>query len=441
MKENKNIFQICINLNDNIELLKKSRKKLLGLNPDYEYHYIDSEDKFNEIMATNFKSSEDLFEQKIYESFDSIKTALSYGEKNFLMADKKRKEEIQRICILVSRTDIFRYAMLYKFGGLYCDLSSFSEVDIEKELAKYDFVALKSEAEVLTSFLYAKKHNQVIKKVLENLIEACSYRTIPKSLNQMLATGPGLLTNSILSISGAKNPTEDINLNKYNGIVLSGLECNFFKFLAPWKMELHEPDPDNKNKKINEHWLLMKKENKKTIQEVYENFKGGCGSGDKGTFHSYIDVYGNLFSPFREEKVNILEIGICGGQSIKLWFNFFENANIFGVDIRETKHLNLENERTFLFHNDATKKEFFNDVKNKKFKVIIDDGSHLTEDQISSFSLLKGLLDEGGIYIIEDVFPDHIDPIQEKFNHCFEVLDLRHERPDAPDNVLMIYKK
>lgn len=179
----------------------------------------------------------------------------------------------------------------------------------------------------------------------------------------------------------------------------------------------------------------------KKLQDSYEKFKGPCGDGDKGTFHSYIDIYNNIFSNFHKQEFNLLEIGILNGKSVLLWNDYFEKANIFAVDINKKDHLNLENERTFIFHNDATKPDFLQKIKNKKFKIIIDDGSHLLADQISSFSLLRDFLEDGGIYIIEDVFESHIQPIQDKFQNCFKVLNLIHERPYCPDNILMIYEK
>lgn len=180
---------------------------------------------------------------------------------------------------------------------------------------------------------------------------------------------------------------------------------------------------------------------KKKLQTSYEKFQGPCGDGDKGTFHSYIDIYNDIFSQFYENEFNFLEIGILNGKSIRLWNDYFEKANIFAVDINNKDHLNLENSRTFIFHDDATKPNFLEKIKNKKFKVIIDDGSHQLKDQIASFSLLKDSVEDGGFYIIEDVFPSHIESIQNEFKNCFKVLNLIHERPHCPDNILMIYEK
>jgi hypothetical protein len=61
---------------------------------------------------------------------------------------------------------------------------------------------------------------------------------------------------------------------------------------------------------------------------------------DKNTCHSYINTYEHLFSSKKNENNNILEIGIGepkenkeNGGSIKLWYDYFLNANIYALDI------------------------------------------------------------------------------------------------------------
>ena len=89
----------------------------------------------------------------------------------------------------------------------------------------------------------------------------------------------------------------------------------------------------------------------KTLDEIYQNFNHHpetMGCGDKGTMHSYIEYYEQLLKPYRESFTDILEIGVApGALSLKMWEQYFTNANIYGVDIQEwddniTKHNNLK---------------------------------------------------------------------------------------------------
>ena len=55
---------------------------------------------------------------------------------------------------------------------------------------------------------------------------------------------------------------------------------------------------------------------------------------DKGhDDHKYTDLYNALFEPIRDRVLNGTEIGVALGQSLQVWHDFFENANVWGVDI------------------------------------------------------------------------------------------------------------
>ena len=67
-----------------------------------------------------------------------------------------------------------------------------------------------------------------------------------------------------------------------------------------------------------------------TFSEFYEapKFKS-----DKGTTHDYINgFYSDEFTPKRNDRLSILEIGVHRGPSIKLLKDWFINSNITGID-------------------------------------------------------------------------------------------------------------
>ena|SRR5271165_3778488 len=150
-----------------------------------------------------------------------------------------------------------------------------------------------------------------------------------------------------------------------------------------------------------------------TLAAIYERHKGvDCRSGcDKGTVHSYIETYSEIFSPFRTSAKRVLEIGLMSGNSLRMWEEYFERSQVFGVDLCDTPHNGMAdlrpliaegNHRVHLF--DATSKdqveEHFADLK---FDVIIDDASHYLPHQIAIYENLKSHVAPGGIYVIEDV--------------------------------------
>lgn len=139
---------------------------------------------------------------------------------------------------------------------------------------------------------------------------------------------------------------------------------------------------------------------------------------DKVNGHFYTTHYETHFSKFRDEKINLLEIGVGGydkpdkgGASLRMWKEYFKQGNIFGIDIYD-KHL-LEEERIKIFKGSQTDRAFLMSVIDETgpLDIIIDDGSHINSHVITSFNILFPILKNDGIYAIEDVqtsyWPDH----------------------------------
>lgn len=178
----------------------------------------------------------------------------------------------------------------------------------------------------------------------------------------------------------------------------------------------------------------------KTLSEIYEKYKYPEGHGDKGTAHTYIELYEKLLKPYKENST-VLEIGLCMGESLLMWEEFFINSKIIGIDIsdRDLKDLIDEGGHNIII-GDATKENIVDLLDGQTFDVLIDDGSHAFVDQLNTFSIFKNKMNKGGIYIIEDV--DHIDKIKNIFlmlHDNVEIIDNRHIK-GRHDDVLVVYK-
>jgi len=148
---------------------------------------------------------------------------------------------------------------------------------------------------------------------------------------------------------------------------------------------------------------------------------------DKDTLHSYLDTYENLFKNKRDSVSKVLEIGIARGGSLKLWRDYFKNAEIYGIDICD-RNLQDGDRITHLFNINASL--FNTDYFQDKIDIIVDDGSHSLNDQCTFIEKYHSLLKDDGIMIIEDVqdiehieifkniTPDYLKPY-------IEVYDLR----------------
>ena len=130
---------------------------------------------------------------------------------------------------------------------------------------------------------------------------------------------------------------------------------------------------------------------------------------DPETIH-YIKHYNNLFKPIKDDVLNLLEIGVKKGDSLKIWKDYFINSNIYGFDINDEHFKVLENIPRISVHlvdqTDIVGMNKFLDHNQllSKFDIIIDDGGHTQEQVQTSFRFLfeYGLKNKG-IYIIEDL--------------------------------------
>lgn len=134
---------------------------------------------------------------------------------------------------------------------------------------------------------------------------------------------------------------------------------------------------------------------------------------DKATVHRYTDYYEKLFKGWRSKPVKILEIGVAGGESIKMWAEFFYNneSRIYGVEI-ENRPLPEFDDRTQIFITDATSPNAVYDITNAtgKLDVVIDDGSHRSDHLKASLSLWWPHVKPGGCMIFEDLHAQYSYP-------------------------------
>jgi len=152
------------------------------------------------------------------------------------------------------------------------------------------------------------------------------------------------------------------------------------------------------------------------LTDIHTQFKT-----DKGTAHSYIEWYEDIFSERRLEKLNVLEIGVLFGGSLKMWEKYFENSRIYGIEDFSQKdgqwHYQYElvdsnsimkeinsYERITLFNFDCENVTFIEEnFKNLSFDIILDDANHKLDQQIKNFQNYYPYINDGGIYICEDV--------------------------------------
>ena len=184
-----------------------------------------------------------------------------------------------------------------------------------------------------------------------------------------------------------------------------------------------------------------------SLQEIVDNSRT-----DKNTTHSYLPLYQKLLVGRKEMAKNVLEVGIFMGGSIKLWNDYFPNANIYGVDVMPYANCweGIKNQQKIILHTstDAYSHQFFKTHfldKNIKCDFMLDDGPHTLESQKQFIRLYSQIMTDDGILIVEDVqswdwieilkreVPEHLKPY-------VKVYDLRGNKNRYDDIVFTIDK-
>ena len=139
-----------------------------------------------------------------------------------------------------------------------------------------------------------------------------------------------------------------------------------------------------------------------TLDTIFSKYN----TDKNNSFHNYSRQYHQLFDTFREKPIKYLEIGVYRGNSMYAMRETFKNATLLvGVDINPyCKTFENQSNRVFIEIGDATNPEFISHLTNMygTFDVILDDGSHINKDVIQSFELLFPLLNDNGLYVVED---------------------------------------
>lgn len=119
----------------------------------------------------------------------------------------------------------------------------------------------------------------------------------------------------------------------------------------------------------------------------------------------YFDIYDRHFSRFRNREIVILEIGVFHGGSLQMWKNYFgPKARIYGIDLNPGS-VQAEEENVRVFIGSQSDRKFLQKVKAEipPIDILIDDGGHTMQQQITTYEELFNHVKEDGVYFCEDV--------------------------------------
>lgn len=161
-----------------------------------------------------------------------------------------------------------------------------------------------------------------------------------------------------------------------------------------------------------------------------------CGS-DKGRSNNYTPLYSALFKDRCDKPLRVFELGLGSnnvdvlsnmgvfgvpGASLRGWRQLLPHAFVYGADI----------DRRILFEEDRIKTFYCNQLDRFSIRelwshpdlrggmdIIIEDGLHTLEANISFLEESLDHLRPGGIYITEDIRADRVDEWNDRFETIY----------------------
>lgn len=194
-------------------------------------------------------------------------------------------------------------------------------------------------------------------------------------------------------------------------------------------------------------------------------------NSDKFYWHQYMPAYEEAFARLGPVG-SILEFGVLGGQSIAWLLRRFPEARVVGANIVPQRPSWPTDPRVQYLRIDQGDRDGMASALRDlgtSFDLIIEDGSHIPQHQVSCLVEAFDLLNPGGLYILEDVHTSHPGhPMFERahqggarhapnamnvllaFQHLQEMRldltvemarDLSHPAFFAPDEVVRLYDR
>jgi len=119
---------------------------------------------------------------------------------------------------------------------------------------------------------------------------------------------------------------------------------------------------------------------------------------------NYSPIYEKYCKKIKDNKLNILEVGVAAGHSLACWYQYFPNSQINGIDIKDEDYIQYKGIRLKYNKLDCLNKSDIDNYKKntEEFDIVIDDSYHdhpfFETNLINFFPKIK----RGGLYFLED---------------------------------------
>ncbi|MET0727310.1 MAG: class I SAM-dependent methyltransferase [Acidimicrobiales bacterium] len=148
-----------------------------------------------------------------------------------------------------------------------------------------------------------------------------------------------------------------------------------------------------------------------TENELYRYFLAHRSGRLLDKWVHYFPIYERHLAKLKDTAPTLLEIGVYRGGSLDMWRRYFgDSVKLIGIDIDPTA-AELADPRSTVVLGDQADPEFLRTLvrDHGPFDIVIDDGGHTMEQQITSIEHLFPALNVGGVYVVEDCHTSYWD--------------------------------
>lgn len=174
------------------------------------------------------------------------------------------------------------------------------------------------------------------------------------------------------------------------------------------------------------------------LYEIFLNSKGGRIH----KWHHYFDAYERHLCRYRGKPLRMLEIGVQEGGSTIMWAEYLgTDAVIVGVDI-DARIADYVSDRPNIHFRvgDQSDLKFLADIHAEfgPFDIVIDDGGHTANQQITTFNFLYPNMKEDGVFICEDTHTSYWNEYKDRndgltfTNYAKSLVDILHSPYKLP---------
>jgi len=184
----------------------------------------------------NKHRSEDGWTHKLWTEIDLV---------DFNMQNRKHFDEIEE---WAGKADLWRYEILHRHGGVYCDADSECTNTLDDHFFQQDSFACYENEEVrkglvANCYIGATKHNALMKYMIDELYKTPNVTQEATKLRAWQTTGPELLTRVIRNYAYPITiyPSHTFIPEHYSGVKYEGNEKTYSKHYFGSTLEFSNP--------------------------------------------------------------------------------------------------------------------------------------------------------------------------------------------------------